>query len=113
MWALAGNYTNDMLGYHAVPVIADAYIKGIRGYDVKKAYEAVKHSAELEKLGLKYYKKIGYLPYDRQAESVSKTLEYSYDDWCILQMAKDLGSEDDIKRYDQRSQFYRNVFEDS
>jgi predicted alpha-1,2-mannosidase len=111
MWALAGNYTDDMLGYHAVPVIADAYIKGIRGYDVKKAYEAVKHSAELEKLGLKYYKKIGYLSYDIQAESVSKTLEYSYDDWCILQMANDLGSEDDIKRYDQRSQFYRNVFD--
>ena len=113
MWALAGNYTDDMLGYHAAPVIADAYIKGIRGYDVKKAYEAVKHSAELEKLGLKYYKKIGYLPYDRQAESVSKTLEYSYDDWCILQMAKDLGSENDIKRYDQRSQFYKNVFDNT
>ena len=113
MWALAGNYTDDMLGYHAVPVIADAYVKGIRDYDVEKAYKAVKHSAELEKLGLKYYKKIGYLPFDRQAESVSKTLEYSYDDWCILQMAKDLGSEDDIERYDQRSQFYKNVFDNT
>ena len=56
MWPLAGNYTDDMLGYHAVPVIADAYLKGIRGYDTIKAYEAMKHSAELDKLGLKYYK---------------------------------------------------------
>ncbi len=111
MWALAGNYTDDMLGYHAVPVIADAYVKGIRGYDVKKAYKAVKHSAELEKLGLKYYKKIGYLPYDRQAESVSKTLEYSYNDWCISQMAKEMGSKEEYKWYHQRAHFYKNVFD--
>lgn len=111
MWALAGNYTDDMLGYHAVPVIADAYVKGIRGYDVEKAYKAVKHSAELEKLGLKYYKKIGYLPYDRQAESVSKTLEYSYDDWCISQMAKEMGSKEEYKWYHQRAHFYKNVFD--
>ncbi|MCK4990385.1 MAG: glycoside hydrolase family 92 protein, partial [Bacteroidales bacterium] len=88
MWPLAGNYTDDMLGYHAVPVIVDAYIKGIRDYDVELAYKAIKHSADLDKLGLKYYKKIGYLPYERQGESVSKTLEYCYDDWCISQMAK-------------------------
>ncbi len=111
MWALAGNYTDDMLGYHAVPVIVDAYIKGIRGYDVNKAFEAVKHSAELDKLGLKYYKKIGYLPYDRQGESVSKTLEYSYNDWCISQMAKDMGSKEDYERYHQRAHFYENIFD--
>ena len=113
MWALAGNYTDDMLGYHAVPVIADAYIKGIREYDAEKAYEAVKHSAELEKLGLKYYKKIGYLPYDRQAESVSKTLEYSYNDWCISQMSKELGAKEDYTWYHQRAHFYKNVFDES
>jgi len=111
MWALAGNYTDDMLGYHAVPVIADAYVKGIRGYDVEKAYKAVKHSAELEKLGLKYYKKIGYLPYDRQAESVSKTLEYCYNDWSISQMAKEMGTKEDYKWYHQRAHFYKNVFD--
>ena len=111
MWALAGNYTDDMLGYHAVPVIADAYVKGIRGYDVEKAYKAVKHSAELEKSGLKYYKEIGYLPYDRQAESVSKTLEYSYNDWCISQMAKEMGSKEEFKWYHQRAHFYKNVFD--
>lgn len=111
MWPLAGNYTDDMLGYHAVPVIADAYVKGIRGYDVEKAFEAVKHSAELDKLGLKYYKKIGYLPFDRQGESVSKTLEYSYDDWCIAQMAKIMGEKNDYQRYHQRAHFYENVFD--
>lgn len=113
MWPLAGNYTDDMLGYHAVPVIADAYIKGIRNYDLQKAYKAVKHSAELDKLGLKYYKKIGYLPYERQGESVSKTLEYCYDDWCISQMAKEMGEKNDYLRYHQRAHNYENVFDTS
>ncbi len=113
MWPLAGNYTDDMLGYHAVPVIADAYIKKIRNYNVDKAYTAVRHMAEMDRLGLKYYKKIGYLPFDRQGESVSKTLEYCYDDWCISQMAKDLGSDDDYKWYHQRAHFYENVFDKS
>lgn len=113
MWALAGNYTDDMLGYHAVPVIVDAYMKGIRDYDIEKAFAAVKHSAELDKLGLKYYKKIGYLPSDRQAESVSKTLEYCYNDWCISQMAKELGAKKDYEQYHQRAHFYKNVFDTS
>lgn len=113
MWPLAGNYTDDMLGYHAVPVIVDAYIKGIRDYDVEKAYKAIRHSADLDKLGLKYYKKIGYLPYDRQGESVSKTLEYCYDDWCISRMGKDLGKEKDYLRFHQRAHFYENVFDTS
>ncbi len=113
MWPLAGNYTDDMLGYHAVPVIADAYLKGIRGYDTIKAYEAMKHSAELDKLGLKYYKKIGYLPYERQGESVSKTLEYSYDDWCISQVALAMGQQEDYLRYHQRAHNYENVFDAS
>jgi predicted alpha-1,2-mannosidase len=113
MWPLAGNYTDDMLGYHAVPVIADAYVKGIRNYDLQKAFTAVKHSAEMDKLGLKYYKKIGYLPCDRQGESVSKTLEYCYDDWCIAQMAKEMGSKEDYLNYHQRAHNYQNVFDSS
>jgi predicted alpha-1,2-mannosidase len=113
MWPLAGNYTDDMLGYHAVPVIADAYVKGIRNFDLQKAYTAVKHSAELDKLGLKYYKKIGYLPYERQGESVSKTLEYCYDDWCISQMAKEMGSKQDYWNYHQRAHNYEHVFDSS
>ena len=113
MWPLAGNYTDDMLGYHAVPVIVDAYMKGIRGYDVEKAFKAIKHSAELDKLGLKYYKKIGYLPFDRQGESVSKTLEYCYDDWCISQMAKVLNRMPDYQDYHQRAHYWENVFDPS
>jgi predicted alpha-1,2-mannosidase len=113
MWPLAGNYTDDMLGYHAVPVIADAYLKGIRGYDTIKAYQAMKHSAELDKLGLKYYKQIGYLPYDRQGESVSKTLEYCYDDWCISQVSLALGQKEDYLRYHQRAHNYENVYDPS
>jgi len=113
MWPLAGNYTDDMLGYHAVPVIVDAYMKGIRDYDVQKAFKAVRHSAELDKLGLKYYKKLGYLPFDRQGESVSKTLEYCYDDWCISQVAKEMGSKDDYLYYHLRAHFYENVIDTS
>ncbi len=113
MWPLAGNYTDDMLGYHAIPVIADAYLKGIRGFDTIKAFEAMKHSAELDKLGLKYYKQIGYLPCDRQGESVSKTLEYCYDDWCISQVAKAMKFEDDYTVFHQRAHNYENVFDAS
>ncbi|MCE1198208.1 MAG: GH92 family glycosyl hydrolase [Marinilabiliales bacterium] len=111
MWPLAGNYTDDMLGYHAGPVSADAYLKGIRGYDTLKAYEAMKHSAELDKLGLKYYKQMGYLPCDRQGESVSKTLEYCYDDWCISQVSKAMGKDEDYVRYHQRAHSYENVYD--
>lgn len=111
MWPLAGNYTDDMLGYHAVPVIVDAFTKGIRNYDVEKAFTAIKHSAELDKLGLKYYKKIGYLPFDRQGESVSKTLEYCYDDWCISQMAKAIDRKSDYQTFHQRAHNWENVFD--
>ncbi len=113
MWPLAGNYTDDMLGYHAVPVIVDAYMKGIRDFDVEKAFTAVRHSAELDKLGLKYYKKIGYLPCERQGESVSKTLEYCYDDWCIAQMAKAMDKKSDYETYHQRAHYWENVFDPS
>ena len=111
IWELAANYTGCMIGYHAIPVIADAYMKGIRAYDVKKAFEAMKHSADLDHLGLEYYKSLGYIPADKESESVSKTLEYAYDDWCIAQIAKDLGQEEDFKRFIQRAQYYKNVFD--
>ncbi len=113
VWELAGNYTGCMIGYHSVPVIFDAYMKGIRSFDVEKAFEAMKHSAEQDHLGLKYYKKLGYIPADMESESVSKTLEYAYDDWCIAQMAKQLGKKSDYKNYIQRAQFYKNIFDKS
>jgi len=111
VWELAENETNCMIGYHAVPVIADAYVKGIRGFDAEKAFEAMKHSAEMDSRGLKYYRELGYIPSDKEGESVSKTLEYAYDDWCIAQMAKALGKEDDYARYIERAQYYKNVFD--
>jgi len=110
VWELAANETDCMIGYHSVPVIADAWLKGIKGFDAKKAYEAMKNSAEQDDWGLKYYKKYGYIPADKESESVSKTLEYAYDDWCIAQIARKMGYEEDFKRYIQRAQYYKNIF---
>jgi predicted alpha-1,2-mannosidase len=111
MWDLAGNYTDCMIGYHAVPVVADAYLKGIRDYDIEKAFEAMKHSATRNKFGLEAYKTYGFIPVDEESESVSKTLEYAYDDWTIAQMAKAMGKTEDYKTYIQRAQYYKNVFD--
>lgn len=111
IWDLSANYTGCMIGYHAVPVIADAYLKGIRGYDAKKALEAMKHSATRDKLGLKPYKEFGFIPVEEESESVSKTLEYAYDDWTIAQMAKAMNKTDDYKTYTERAQYYKNVFD--
>ena len=111
IWDLSANYTGCMIGYHAVPVIADAYLKGIRGYDVDKAFKAMKHSAVQDKLGLESYKSTGYVPVETEPESVSKTLEYAYDDWTIATMAKALGNEEDYKAFIQRAQHYKNVYD--
>ena len=77
-----------MIGYHAVSVIADAMAKGIKGFDYEKAYRAAKHSAELDHFGLAAYKRRGYISMEDENESVSKTLEYAYNDWCIAKMAE-------------------------
>lgn len=111
IWDISGNYTGCMIGYHAVPVIADAYLKGIREYDVGKAFKAMKHSANQDKLGLEYYKKYGFIPVEKESESVSKTLEYAYDDWTIAQMAKSLGKDEDYKTFVERGQYYKNMYD--
>jgi predicted alpha-1,2-mannosidase len=111
VWELAGNETDTMIGYHAVSVIADAAIKGIPGFDTGKAFAAMKHSAELNHFGLGDYLNRGYISMEDDRESVSKTLEYAYDDWCIAEMAGLLGHQDDYQRYIKRAQFYRNVFD--
>ena len=113
IWDLSANYTGCMIGYHAVPVISDAYLKGIRNYDVDKAFEAMKHSATRDKLGLDSYKNFGFIPVEKESESVSKTLEYAFDDWTIAQMAKSLGKDSDYKTYLERAQYYKNVFDPS
>ncbi len=108
---VAGNDTGYKIGYHTIPVIVDAYVKGIRNYDAERAYEAMKFSAEQDGFGLKNYKNMGYIPRNGEIESVSKTLEYAYDDWCLSQMAKALNKIDDYKLYIRRAQFYKNIFE--
>ena len=113
VWELSANETGCMIGYHSVPVIADAYLKGITGFDAELALKAMKNSAEQDELGLKYYKTIGYIPSDEEGESVSKTLEYAYDDWCIAQMAKSLGKTYDYNIYIRRAQYYKNLYDHS
>lgn len=111
VWELAANETDTMIGYHAVSVIADAMSKGVKGFDYEKAFEATKHSAELNHFGLEAYKKRGYISMEDEQESVSKTLEYAYNDFCIAQMAKILNKKDDYQKYIRRAQFYKNLFD--
>ncbi len=111
MWELAGNYTYTMIGYHAAPIIADAYLKGINDFDAQLAMEAMKHSANQRRFGIPAYKRFGYIPQNYASASVSRTLEYSFDDWCIAQMAWALGDANTYKIFEQRAQYWKNVFD--
>lgn len=111
VWELASNETDCMIGYHSVSVMADAMAKGIKGFDYEKAFEASKHSAMLDHLGLEAYKRQGFISIDDEHESVSKTLEYAYDDWCIAQMAEILNKKEDYNYFMKRSQSWKNVFD--
>ncbi|MEN8139558.1 MAG: GH92 family glycosyl hydrolase, partial [Bacteroidota bacterium] len=110
-WPLTGSTYDGMLGYHATSVITDAYIKGIDDFDVEQAYEAMKNTMMSNDYGLNYYKNLGYIPCDLEGESVSKTLEYSYNDWCVATLAEKLGKKDDYEYFNARAQFYKNVFD--
>jgi predicted alpha-1,2-mannosidase len=131
VWELWGEETDTMIGYHAVSVIADAMAKGIEGFDYEKAYKAAKHSADLDHFGLAAYKKRGYISMEDENESVSRTLEYAYNDWCLTKMgstlfnmrslgkAKPAAADDaylkalsaDIDRYRRRSMHFENLFD--
>lgn len=111
VWELAANETDTMIGYHAVSVIADAMAKGIKGFDYEKAFAAAKHSAELDHFGLAAYKRRGYISAEDEQESVSKTLEYAYDDFCIARMAQILGRKEDYENYIRRSRYFENLFD--
>ncbi|GAB0156960.1 hypothetical protein CHRYSEOSP005_22280 [Chryseobacterium sp. Alg-005] len=110
VWELASNETECMIGYHSVSVIADAMAKGITGFDYEKAFEAAKNSAMLDIFGLNAYKQNNYISIDDEHESVSKTVEYAYDDWCIAQMAKILGKKEDYQYFMKRSQSWKNLY---
>ncbi|MCD6346933.1 MAG: GH92 family glycosyl hydrolase, partial [Bacteroidales bacterium] len=109
VWTLEGCETNCMIGYHAIPVITDAAFKGF-DFDYELAYKAMKTSAMQDIRGCKEYREYGYCPSDLVNQSVSITLEYAYDDWCIAQMAKKLGKMDDYDYFMKRSMNYKNIF---
>lgn len=111
VWPLMGNETDCMVGYHAVPLIVDAYLKGYRGFDTAVAFEAIKASSMRDERGLKYVKELGYIPADKEVESVSKALEYAVDDWCIAEMARRLHKTSDYDYYSKRAGYYRNYFD--
>ncbi|MCL3780651.1 glycoside hydrolase family 92 protein [Prolixibacteraceae bacterium JC049] len=111
VWELVGNENNCMIGYHAVPVVADAILKGIGDFDVNLAYKAMIASSMSDVDGLDLYRKYKYIPSDKVNESASKTLAYSYDDWCIAQVAKKLGKTADYEKYMERSKYYKNLFD--
>lgn len=111
VWSLLGNETNTMTGYHAIPVIADAYLKGFDGFDINVAYEAMKASAMQDIRGVKFLKEHGYIPAELEVESVTKTLEYAYDDWCIAQVAQKLGKHDDYQYFIDRAMSYQKLFD--
>ena len=113
IWPLSAAETGTMIGYHSVSVIADAYLKGIRGFDAEKALDAMKVSSEKNKKGADYYIKYGFIPSNIKKESISCLLEFAYDDWCIARMAQEMGKEDVYRKYIERSQNYINVFDGS
>ena len=112
VWQFQGRETWTMIGYHAVPVIADAYLKGIGGFDANEALDAMVASATYAPYGgLAEYMKRGYVPIDREPEAASKTVEYAYDDWTIARMAEKLGRKDVAATFDQRAGYWRNSFD--
>lgn len=126
MWDLASNYTGTMIGYHAVPIIVDAFTKGYRDFDIQEAYKACLRTAEYDTTGIqcpalvlphlmpkaKYYKNsIGYVPCDRENESVAKALEYAYDDWCISVFAEAMNDFDNKNKYARFAKAYEFYFD--
>lgn len=120
-WSSPG-YADIMIGNNSASIVADAYIKGIRGYDIEKLYEALLHGANNEgpvsavgREGVEYYNKLGYVPYDVKInENAARTLEYAYDDFAICQLAKALGRpQEEIDLYAKRCLNYRNLFDPS
>ncbi len=111
IWELSGNETNCMIGYHSVSVIADAVCKNIGGFDINEAMDAMVSSSNKKEYGIDFNIENGYVPAELEHESVSKTLEYAYDDWCIAQVAKRQGIKDLSDIYIKRAQHYKNIFD--
>lgn len=112
VWSFHGLEDWCMVGYHAVPVIADAYVKGIRGFDADKALKAMVETANYGPYdGIAQYRELGYVPIDEEGEAASKTLEYAFDDWTIARMAQAMGKADIAATFDKRAGNWRNAFD--
>lgn len=111
VWDIYTWEANTMTGYHAIPVIADAIHKGVKGFDYLRAYEAMKKSAAQRQRGTADYARFGYLPQDKHGWSVTYTLEYAFDDWCIARTALYLGKRDEYLQFMKRAASYRNLFD--
>jgi predicted alpha-1,2-mannosidase len=112
IWSFYGNETWCMIGYHAVSVIADAIVKDVKGFDYERAFQAMKTTAMNPHYDcLPEYRAMGWVPFDKEKESVSKTLEYAYDDYCIAQAAKKLNKQSDYEYFLNRSLSYQNLID--
>jgi len=114
VWSMQGNETDMMIGYHAVPVIVDAWFKGLlTGLDNDELYAAIKSNAMSDGHGIKEYRELGYVPvsFNHENWSVSKTVEYAYNDWCIAIFAKALENEEDYRYFLKRSEYWNNHFD--
>ena len=112
-WELSANETDCMIGYSAAPMIADAVVKGIRGFDLNKALEALVATANYPEYGIPIYRDNGLVLGDKEHEDVSRTLEYAVDDWCIAQVAKVAGDSKVEREFLKRCQYWRNVYDAS
>nr|WP_246522427.1 GH92 family glycosyl hydrolase [Flavobacterium branchiicola] len=113
IWSHYANENWCMIGYHSVSVVADAIVKGNVNFDAEKALQMCVNTAKVSYYdGLEYYMKMGYVPEDKNGSSVSKTLEYAYDDWAIAQVAKKLGKTDIYNEFIERSKNYKNVYDE-
>lgn len=112
-WELYFQEANVMPGYHAVPIIADAILKNIRGFDYEQAFESMKVTANEDIRESDYYRQYGYVPddLDPRQRGATKTVEYSFDDWCIAQVAKKLGKTSDYNEFMKRSAYWKNLFD--
>lgn len=111
VWHLMANETNTMPGNSAIPVIADAYLKGFRGFDTALAWEAIKTTATRDERGLKFLKKYGYIPADSMVESVAMGMEYAIDDGAAALMAKKMGRQEDHEYFSKRAKYYQLYFD--
>lgn len=111
VWIFEGNETDMMMGYHSVPVLVDAYLKGLTDIDGEKLLKAAIQSATQDHFGIKSYQELGYVPFEERKWNVSLTLEYAFDDWAIARLADALGKKDIADEFARRAQNYRHHFD--